>query len=161
MKKRYWALIIISLIFIVSFFFVINLTNRNKNIGYISDDSRQVALLKDIYKEIFSETLIDRATFSTDTSVHVNFVTFNHYVISQENILNDFLDFYALSNPNLTYEISNEFSLKDQKLTINLESQEPYKKITYTYKLTPHKKDNTIKHKLIKKVEVPDQAELQ
>lgn len=162
MKKRYLALIIIPLIFIVSFFFVINLTNRNKNIGYISDDSRQVALLKDIYNDIFSEVLINKSTFSTDPSVHINFVTYNHYVISQENILNDFLDFYALEKPELVYKISNNFSLKDLKLTITLVSQEETPRtITYIYKLKPHKKDNTIKYKLIKKTESPKPDEVE
>ena len=109
MRKRYWALILITFAIIISLFFMIKLTNRNKKLGYISDDARQVSLLKDIYTEIFNETLTKNDGIKPDNTVYVNFVTYNHYVISQENALNEFLDNYAIEKPTKVYTINNHF----------------------------------------------------
>ncbi len=152
MRKRYWALILISLAIIISLFFMIKLTNRNKKLGYISDDARQVSLLKDIYTEIFNETLTQNDGIKPDNTVHVNFVTYNHYVISQENTLNEFLDNYAIEKPAKLYTINNHFYLKDQKLGIEVsyQNEDGTKHITERiYKLKVNKKEQKINYKLI------------
>ncbi len=152
MRKRYWALILISLAIIISLFFMIKLTNRNKKLGYISDDARQVSLLKDIYTEIFNETLTQNDGIKPDNTVHVNFVTYNHYVISQENALNEFLDNYAIEKPAKLYTINNHFYLKDQKLGIEVsyQNEDGTKHITERiYKLKVNKKEQKINYKLI------------
>ena len=152
MSKRYCALILISLAIIISLFFMIKLTNRNKKLGYISDDARQVSLLKDIYTEIFNETLTQNDGIKPDNTVHVNFVTYNHYVISQENALNEFLDNYAIEKPAKLYTINNHFYLKDQKLGIEVsyQNEDGTKHITERiYKLKVNKKEQKINYKLI------------
>lgn len=152
MRKRYWALILISLAIIISLFFMIKLTNRNKKLGYISDDARQVSLLKDIYTEIFNETLTQNDGIKPDNTVHVNFVTYNHYVISQENALNEFLDNYAIEKPTKLYTINNHFYLKYQKLGIEVsyQNEDGTKHITERiYKLKVNKKEQKINYKLI------------
>lgn len=152
MRKRYWALILISLAIIISLFFMIKLTNRNKKLGYISDDARQVSLLKDIYTEIFNETLTQNVGIKPDNTVHVNFVTYNHYVISQENALNEFLDSYAVAEPAMVYTINNHFYLKDQKLGVELsyQNEDGTKHITERiYKLKMNKKEQKINYKLV------------
>ena len=152
MRKRYWALILITFAIIISLFFMIKLTNRNKKLGYISDDARQVSLLKDIYTEIFNETLTQNDGIKPDNTVQVNFVTYNHYVISQENALNEFLDNYAIEKPAKLYTINNHFYLKDQKLGIEVwyQNEDGTKHITERiYKLKVNKKEQKINYKLI------------
>ena len=152
MRKRYWALILITFAIIISLFFMIKLTNRNKKLGYISDDARQVSLLKDIYTEIFNETLTKNDGIKPDNTVYVNFVTYNHYVISQENALNEFLDNYAIEKPTKVYTINNHFYLKDQKLGIEVSylNDDGTTHITERiYKLKINKKEQKINYKLI------------
>lgn len=157
MRKRYWALILISLVIIISITFMITLTNRNKKIGYISDDARQVSLLKDIYTEILSQTLGENDGINPDNTVHINFVTYNHYVISQENALNEFLDTYAKVNPTKVYTITNDFYLRKQKLgiTISSDNEDGTKHLTERlYKLKVNKKEHKIDYKLISQKDV-------
>ncbi len=153
MKKGSLTLITLSIILvIIILFLVINLTSKNNILKFISDDSRQITLVQDIYKEILEENTqnIENMKINTDTSVYINFITYNHYVISHENAINDFLKNYSFDNSQNSYTLSNNFDLKKLTFTITLQNDNSLDIKTYTYKLKPNKKDNKIKYKLRK-----------
>ena len=119
MRKRNLILIIVSLIIIIAFDFVILLSNKNKKLGFISDEYRQITLVTNIYKEILDERLNEKILLNKDTSVYINFITYTHYVISQENIINELLSNYTSEDAKTTYTLSNSFDLKKLTLTVN------------------------------------------
>ena len=66
MRKRNLILIIVSLIIIIAFVFVILLSNKNKKLGFISDEYRQITLVTNIYKEILDERLNEKILLNKD-----------------------------------------------------------------------------------------------
>ena len=150
MRKRNWILLIISLIIIAAFIFVIILSNKNNKLKYFSDDLRQVTLVKEIYQQILDEKLNEKVILKEDTSIYINFITFNHYVISQENSINALLDSYISNDAKSTYTLDNKFDLKELKLTVTLKKEESLDTSIYTYKLSINKKENKINYKLLK-----------
>lgn len=153
MKKGSLTLITLSIIIlIIILFLVINLTNKNNILKFISDDSRQIALVQEIYKEILDENTQNTKDIkiNTDTSIYINFITYNHYVISHENAINNFLESYSLDNSQNSYTLSNDFDLKKLSLTVTLQNDNALDIKKYTYKLKPYKKENKIKYKLVK-----------
>ncbi len=153
MKKGSLTLITISVIIvIIILFLVINLTHKNNILKFISDDSRQITLAQNIYKEILDENSnnIENINIDVDKSVFINFITYNHYVISHENIINDILENYMFENSTNNYTLSNEFDLDKLKLTVSLKKNDSLDIRNYTYKLKIDKKNNTIKYKLVK-----------
>ena len=153
MKKGSLTLITISVIIvIIILFLVINLTHKNNILKFISDDSRQITLAQNIYKEILDENSnnIENINIDVDKSVFINFITYNHYVISHENIINDILENYMFENSTNNYTLSNEFDLDKLKLTVSLKKYDSLDIRNYTYKLKIDKKNNTIKYKLVK-----------
>ena len=83
MRKRYWALILITFAIIISLFFMIKLTNRNKKLGYISDDARQVSLLKDIYKENALNEFLDNYAIEKPAKLYtIN----NHFYLKDQKL---------------------------------------------------------------------------
>ncbi len=153
MKKGSLTLITISVIIvIIILFLVINLTHKNNILKFISDDSRQITLAQNIYKEILDENSnnIENINIDVDKSVFINFITYNHYVISHENIINDILENYTFENSTNNYTLSNEFDLDKLKLTVSLKKNDSLDIRNYTYKLKIDKKNNTIKYKLVK-----------
>jgi hypothetical protein len=129
---------------------VIGLSNKNKTLGFISDDSRQVSVLKEIYEEILNESVTEDDCIIKDSSLNINFITYNHYVISQENIINSIFENYTIDNNKNNYTLSNSFNLKKLTLTVKLEKDDNVTARLYTYKLSMNKKENKINYKLIK-----------
>ena len=78
MRKRNWILVIVTIVIIVALIFVITLSNKNKNLGFFSDDSRQVILVKELYENILNENLDTTSLLSKDTSLYINFITYKH-----------------------------------------------------------------------------------
>lgn len=150
MRKRNWILLIISLIIIAAFIFVIILSNKNNKLKYFSDDLRQVTLVKEIYQQILDEKLNEKVILKEDTSIYINFITFNHYVISQENSINALLNNYISNDAKSTYTLDNKFDLKELTLTVTLKKEESLDTSIYTYKLSINKKENKINYKLLK-----------
>ena len=125
MRKRNWILVIVTIVIIVALIFVITLSNKNKNLGFFSDDSRQVILVKELYENILNENLDTTSLLSKDTSLYINSITYKHYVIS------------------------NEFNLDNLTLSITLKKNDNSEKSTYKYKLKKDKKQNKISYKLL------------
>lgn len=149
MRKRNLILIIVSLIIIIAFVFVILLSNKNKKLGFISDEYRQITLVTNIYKEILDERLNEKILLNKDTSIYINFITYTHYVISQENIINELLSNYTSEDAKTAYTLSNSFDLKKLTLTVTLKKDDSADCSIYTYKLKMNKKENKIDYKLI------------
>lgn len=152
MRRRNLVLIIISLVIIIALIFVIILSNKNRKLGFISDDSRQITLVKEIYSNILNEKFKDdyNVVLNKDTSIYINFITYNHYVISQENSINEVLLNYVSEDSENSYTLSNSFDLKKLTLTVKLEKENGVDDAIYTYKLSTNKKENKIEYKLIK-----------
>ena len=149
MRKRNWVLLIVILVIIVAFIFVIVLSNKNNNLGFISDDSRQVALVQEIYKSILDENLENKINLTKDNSIYINFITYNHYVLSHESAINTLLETYTTDKDAEEYTISNEFNLKKLTLKVTLKRNDILDEKNYTYKLKINKKENKIDYKLI------------
>lgn len=149
MRKRNWILIIVSLIIVIAIIFVIILTNKNKRLKFMSDDSRQVELVKNIYTEILDEKATEKIVLNKDTSIFINFITYNHYVISQQNILDELFETYISDEAKATYTLSNSFNLSKLTLTVTLKRDDTTDTSIYTYKLIKNKKENKIDYKLI------------
>lgn len=152
MRKRYWGIIIAALLIIfILLFLVINLSNKNHQLGFISDEYRQTEVLQKIYTQMLDQELKEgKVILEKDPSVYINFITYNHYVISQENLLNDFFSKYTQENAKQTYTLSNAYDLKNSTLNITLSSNDNANKVIYTYKLDINKKDSKIKYNLVK-----------
>lgn len=149
MRKRNWILLIVSLVIIIAFIFVIILSNKNKNLGFISDDSRQIALVQEIYKLILDENLKNKINLTKDTSLYINFITYNHYVLSHESAINTLLESYTTDKDADKYTLSNEFNLKKQTLKVTLKRDDMLDEKNYMFKLKINKKENKIDYKLI------------
>ena len=149
MRKRNWILLIVSLVIIVAFIFVIILSNKNKNLGFISDDPRQIALVQEIYKLILDENLENKINLTKDTSLYINFITYNHYVLSHESAINTLLESYTTDKDADKYTLSNEFNLKKQTLKVTLKRDDMLDEKNYMFKLKINKKENKIDYKLI------------
>ena len=140
MRKRNWVLVIVTIVIIVALIFVITLSNKNKNLGFFSDDSRQVILVKELYENILNENLDTTSLLSKDTSLYINFITYKHYVISNENSINEVLSKYVSDNKTEGYTLSNEFNLDNLTLSVTLKKNDNSEKSTYKYKLKKDKK---------------------
>jgi len=91
MRKRNLVIIALSIVILTIFIFVINLSNKNNTLGFISDDSRQIALVCDLYSQILNEEVNAPTNLTKDTSIYINFITYGHYVISNETKINESL----------------------------------------------------------------------
>ena len=88
MKKRWLFLIIISLIFITSIYLVIRLTYKNSTLKYLSDDSRQIELLKELSTSIIQDKIEDEnIKVEFDSGFFLNFVNNTAFVTSQKETL--------------------------------------------------------------------------
>lgn len=154
MRKRNLVIIALSIVVLAIFIFVINLSNKNNTLGFISDDSRQIALVCDLYSQILSEEINAPTNLTKDTSVYINFITYGHYVISNETKINESLKNKFLTENNLEASnliLSNEFDLKSLTLNITLRNKDDSSEKLYSYKLGKDKKNNAISYKLISK----------
>lgn len=149
MRKRNWVLVIVTIVIIVALIFVITLSNKNKNLGFFSDDSRQVSLVKELYENILNENLDTTSLLNKDTSLYINFITYKHYVISNENSINEVLSKYVSDNKTEGYTLSNAFDLDTLTLSVTLKKNDNSEKSTYKYKLKKDKKQNKISYKLL------------
>ena len=149
MRKRNWILLIVSLVIILAFIFVLILSNKNKKLGFISDDSRQIALVQEIYKNLLDENIQEKINLTEDTSIYINFITYNHYVLSHESAIKDLLEDYITTEDSTKYTLSNEFNLKNLTLKVTLKRDDILDEKNYTYKLSTNKKENKIDYKLI------------
>ena len=151
MKKRWLFLIIIGLILISFNIFVVRLTNKNSTLGYLSDDSRQIELLKKLSSDILQSKVEDKnIKIDFDSDFFLNFVNNTVYVTSQKEALSNKILEYSSSNDDASlYTISSSFNPK--KLLLTLKFSEPEEKdpnVSYevTYSLSKGK-NNTIKFK--------------
>ncbi len=154
MRKRNLVIIALSIVVLAIFVFVINLSNKNSTLGFISDDSRQIALVCNLYSQILSEEINAPTNLTKDTSVYINFITYGHYVISNEakineSLKNKFLTENDIESNNLI--LSNDFNLKELTLNITLKNRDDSSEKVYSYKLGKDKKNNSISYKLMSK----------
>lgn len=150
MRKRNWGLIIATLILIIIILFlVVNLSNKNKKLGFISDDSRQIEFVQQAYRQVLDESLHEKIILDKDKSLYINFITYNHYLLSQENTLNSLFAEYSTEEAKEHYTLSNEFDLNKLTFTITLKKNDDIDAYIYTYKLDVDKKENKIKYKLL------------
>ena len=151
MKKRWLFLIIIGLTLIAFNIFVVRLTNKNSTLGYLSDDSRQIELLKKLSSDILQSKVEDKnIKIDFDSDFFLNFVNNTVYVTSQKEALsNKILEYSSTNDDASLYTISSSFNPKKLLLTLKLsEPEEKDPNVTYevTYSLSKGK-DNTIKFK--------------
>ncbi len=152
MRKRNLVIIALSIVILTIFIFVINLSNKNNTLGFISDDSRQIALVCDLYSQILNEEVNAPTNLTKDTSIYINFITYGHYVISNETKINESLKGKFITENNsesLNFILSNEFDLKTLTLNISLKNKENLSEKIYSYKLGKDKKNNSISYKLV------------
>lgn len=152
MRKRNLVIIALSIVILTIFIFVINLSNKNNTLGFISDDSRQIALVCDLYSQILNEEVNAPTNLTKDTSIYINFITYGHYVISNETKINESLKNKFITENNsesLNFILSNEFDLKTLTLNISLKNKENSSEKIYSYKLGKDKKNNSISYKLV------------
>lgn len=154
MRKRNLVIIALSIVVLTVLIFVINLSNKNNTLGFISDDSRQIALVCDLYSQILNEEINAPTNLTKDTSIYINFITYGHYVISNETKINESLKNKFLTENDLEADnliLSNEFDLKSLTLNITLKNKDDSSEKTYSYELKKDKKNNSISYKLISK----------
>lgn len=152
MRKRNLVIIALSIVILTIFIFVINLSNKNNTLGFISDDSRQIALVCDLYSQILNEEVNAPTNLTKDTPIYINFITYGHYVISNETKINESLKGKFITENNsesLNFILSNEFDLKTLTLNISLKNKENLSEKIYSYKLGKDKKNNSISYKLV------------
>ncbi len=142
----------LPIIIIVAFILVTNLSVKNNTLGFISDDSRQITLVCDLYSQILNTELNSKTNLSKDTSIYINFITYGHYVISNETKINESFKNDFLTDDTINCKkmlLSNSFDVKNLTLKISLKDTETTEEKIYTYKLGKDKKNNMIKYKLI------------
>lgn len=152
MRKRNLFIIALSIIILVIFVSVINLSNKNNALGFISDDSRQIALVCDLYTQIINEEISAPTNLTKDTSIYINFITYGHYVISNETKINEIFKNKLLTENNpesRNFTLKNEFDVKTLTLKIYVKDEDNSSCKIYSYKLGKDKKNNSISYKLI------------
>ncbi len=152
MRKRYLVLIAVSLVLLTVIILVTNLSVKNNTLGFISDDTRQVALVTQLYSEILNKELKMPTSLNKDTSIYINFITYGHYVISNEAIIDNSFANELLSDKEnaIKMTLSNEFDVKDLTLKVHLKEDDNINEIIYTYKLGKDKKNGKISYELLK-----------
>ena len=151
MKKRWLFLIIIGLTLIAFNIFVVRLTNKNSTLGYLSDDSRQIELLKSLSSDILQSKIENKnIKIEFDKEFFLNFVNNTAYVTSQKEALSSsILEHSNGDNEATIYTISSSFNPKKLILTIKFSEQinkDSSTSYEITYKLSKGK-NNTIKFK--------------
>ncbi len=146
MKKRWIFLIILGLFLIFFLIFVFRLTYKNSTLRYLSDDTRQVELLKELSTSIIQNTIQDEnIKLDFDSEFFLNFVNNTAFVTSQkEDLYNEIMQYSNNSKATTIYTISSNFNPKKLMLTIKFASVDA--NYEFNYKL--HKgRNNTIKYK--------------
>lgn len=149
MKKRWLFLIIFGLSILFFLIFVFRLTYKNSTLRYLSDDTRQVELLKELSTSIIQNTIQDEnIKLDFDSEFFLNFVNNTAFVTSQkEDLYNEIMQYSNNSKATTIYTISSNFNPKKLMLTIKFASVDA--NYEFNYKL--HKgRNNTIKYKVQK-----------
>lgn len=144
-------MIIISLIFITSIYLVIRLTYKNSTLKYLSDDSRQIELLKELSTSIIQDKIEDEnIKVEFDSGFFLNFVNNTAFVTSQkETLYSSILEHSKENKEANVYTISSSFNIKKLLLTIVVsgpKEKEQHTNYETTFKLSKGK-NNTIKFK--------------
>ncbi len=152
MNKRGLFLIILTLIVLLILFLIIRLTYKNSTLKYLSDDARQIELLKTLSTSIVKEKFENKdIILSCNSEFYLNFVNNTAYVTSQREEINNLIISLSSSKPDATeYTLFSSFDLKTLSLTLKLEEQsenDSKKSYEIIYKLKKNKKDNTINFK--------------
>ncbi len=149
MKKRYLLLVLIVLILVGIMIFVTRLTIKNNRLNFISDDTRQVKLLNELYNSIIASKHEGKINVSEDITSTQNFINHTPFVISQKELIDETFSSYSTEEKNRNYIIKTSYDLDHDILTISLENKEFFETRTIKYKLDADRKNNVITYKVL------------
>lgn len=149
MKKRYLFLALIFIILVGIIILVTKLTIKNNRLNFLSDDTRQVNLLNELYNSIISSKHDGKINVSEDITTTQNFINHTPFVISQKEKIDTTFSSYSTEEENRNYIIKTNYDIDHNILTISLENKEFFETKTVKYKLGADRKNNIITYKVI------------
>lgn len=145
MRKRNILLIIFIVTILLIVIGVINLSIKNSKLRFMSDDSRQIELAKELYPEfIFQNSNDGNANITADLSVYRNFINYTIFTASDKTRVDEIFTIFSSEEENRNYTISAKFDIKKMILTLTLSNNDLIDYNTYSYKLNIDKKHNKI-----------------
>lgn len=145
MRKRNILLIIFIITILLIVIGVINLSIKNSKLRFMSDDSRQIELAKELYPEfIFQNSNDGNANITADLSVYRNFINYTIFTASDKTRVDEIFTIFSSEEENRNYTISSKFDIKKMILTLTLSNNDLIDYNTYSYKLNIDKKHNKI-----------------
>lgn len=148
MRKRNILLIIFIVTILLIVIGVINLSIKNSKLRFMSDDSRQIELAKELYPEfIFQNSNDGNANITADLSVYRNFINYTIFTASDKTRVDEIFTIFSSEEENRNYTISSKFDIKKMILTLTLSNNDLIDYNTYSYKLNIDKKHNKITYK--------------
>lgn len=145
MRKRNILLIIFIVTILLIVIGVINLSIKNSKLRFMSDDSRQIELAKELYPEfIFQNSNDGNANITADLSVYRNFINYTIFTASDKTRVDEIFTIFSSEEENRNYTISSKFDIKKMILTLTLSNNDLIDYNTYSYKLNIDKKHNKI-----------------
>ncbi|MBO5477877.1 MAG: hypothetical protein J6A15_09020 [Clostridia bacterium] len=148
MRKRNILLIIFIVTILLIVISVINLSIKNSKLKFMSDDSRQIELAKELYPEFILKNSNDgNANITGDLSVYRNFINYTIFTASDKTRVDEIFTTFSSSEENRNYTISAKFDIDKLVLTLTLSNDDLIDYNTYSYKLDIDKKNNKITYK--------------
>lgn len=149
MKKGRLILIIISFITLFLILGVIQLSIKNNKLKFLSDNSRQIIALKQIYEEIIISKNSGNIFLQPDSSIYKNFINYTTYSEAQKADIDALFNNFSSIEQNKEYKISSEFNVKKLQLIVTIENISILDTSKYIYNLDMDKKNNAITFKQI------------
>lgn len=148
MRKRNMLLIIFTLITLLIVISVINLSIKNGKLRFMSDDSRQIELAKELYPDFITKNSNEgNANITGDISVYRNFINYTIFTASDKARVDEIFTTFSSSEEGRNYTISSKFDIEKMILTLTLSNNDTIDYNTYSYKLGIDKKNNKITYK--------------
>ena len=154
MRKRNILLLFLGIVLITIMITVlIVLSSKNSKLDYMSDDNRQLELVKELYTNIVPTINSGNINIVADVSTYRNFITCENYDNTIIKEIETLINSYSTEEEKYNYTIKFSFNIKELQLIVLVENTERLDTTKYTYNLSIDKKNNKISYELVEPIE--------
>ena len=154
MRKRNILLLFLGIVLITIMITVlIVLSSKNSKLDYMSDDNRQLELVKELYTNIVPTINSGNINIVADVSTYRNFITCENYDNTIIKEIETLINSYSTEEEKYNYTIKLSFNIKELQLIVLVENTERLDTTKYTYNLSIDKKNNKISYELVEPIE--------
>ena len=154
MRKRNILLLFLGIVLITIMITVlIVLSSKNSKLDYMSDDNRQLELVKELYTNIVPTINSGNINIVADVSTYRNFITCENYDNTIIKEIETLINSYSTEEEKYNYTIKFSFNIKELQLIVLVENTERLDTTKYIYNLSIDKKNNKISYELVEPIE--------